>query len=98
MLSVTFEDYVIEFNERGNPDGMCIDKNGMLWIAEWGGSCISQWNPETGKKIKDIKLPHKNVTSCCLDNNTNLYVTTAKDESDGIGNGSGLFHFNLNKK
>ena len=52
---VAFLSYVIEFKHDAFPDGMCIDKNGMLWIAEWGGACISQWNPLNGEKVKEIK-------------------------------------------
>ncbi|MCB0400283.1 MAG: SMP-30/gluconolactonase/LRE family protein [Winogradskyella sp.] len=95
--NIEFADYVIEFNEDGSPDGMCIDKDGMLWIAEWGGSCVSQWNPSTGKKNNEITLPFTNVTSCCFDDKSNLYITTAKnDEESSYKNGSGLFHVKLN--
>lgn len=38
---VTFDSHIIEFNGQGSPDGMCMDDDGMLWIAEWaGGWCI----------------------------------------------------------
>ncbi|MCA0133103.1 SMP-30/gluconolactonase/LRE family protein [Winogradskyella alexanderae] len=88
--SVDFSSFVIEFTGEGSPDGMCIDENGMLWIAEWGGSCVSQWDPESGDKLNVIKLPHKNVTSCCFDNDKNLFITTAKDTTDPKS-GSGLY-------
>ena len=91
-----FDSYVIEFIGEGSPDGIAIDKNGMLWIAEWGGACVSQWNPLTGKELNKIKLPHKNVTSCCFDNHANLYVTTAKDDTETYINGGGLFYIELN--
>ncbi len=94
---VIFDSYVIEFKGKGNPDGMCIDRNGMLWIAEWGGGCISKWNPLNGQKIEDIQLPRVNVTSCCFDNFSNLYVTTAKNDSKKDIYGSGLFYIELNK-
>ncbi len=95
--NVAFVDYIIEFNGDGSPDGMCIDKNGMLWIAEWGGACVSQWNPLTGKKINEITLPYTNVTSCCFDDKLNLYITTAKnDEESNYNNGSGLFYVEIN--
>lgn len=94
---VEFISNVIEFKGEGSPDGMCIDKKGMLWIAEWGGGCISKWNPSTGKKIEEIKLPCNNVTSCCFDNFSNLYITTAKDESEDNIYGGGLFYVELNK-
>ncbi|NRB59199.1 MAG: SMP-30/gluconolactonase/LRE family protein [Winogradskyella sp.] len=94
---VNFDSYVIKFTNEGNPDGMTIDKDGMLWIAEWNGYCVSQWNPNTGEKLNEIKLPYKNVTSCCFDNNSNLYITTAKEEDVTENNGSGLFYVELNK-
>ena len=91
-----FSEYIIEFKDNGSPDGMCCDSDGMLWIAEWGGSCVSQWNPKNGQRLRQIKLPHKNVTSCCFDKDNNLYVTTAKDETSPYSSGSGLFHIKLN--
>ena len=94
---VDFISYVIEFKGNGFPDGMCIDNNGMLWIAEWGGSCISKWNPLNGEKIGELKLPCTNITSCCFDNNFNLYITTAKDDSRNDIYGGGLFYAELNK-
>lgn len=94
---VDFITNVVEFTGKGSPDGMCIDINGMLWVAEWGGSCVSNWNPNTGEKIREIKLPYTNVTSCCFDNDKNLYVTTAKDELSPKPTGSGLFYIELNK-
>ncbi len=87
---------VIEFKTSSSPDGMCMDKNGMLWIAEWGGACISKWNPLTGQKIDDIKLPCTNVTSCCFDNDGNLYITTAKNDLEEEVNAGGLFYVKLN--
>ena len=93
-----FDSYVITLNGKGSPDGMCMDKEGMLWIAEWGGGRISQWNPTNGRKMGEQILPCPNVTSCCFDNNSNLYVTTAKSESKTDVLGGGLFYVELNKK
>jgi len=95
---VKFDSYVIEFKDKGNPDGMCINNDGMLWIAEWGGGCISKWNPSNGRKLEEIKLPCVNVTSCCFDNFSNLYVTTAKNDNNNDIYGGGLYYINLNKK
>lgn len=94
---VAFLSYVIKFKGESYPDGMCIDKKGMLWIAEWGGSCISKWNPENGEKLDEIKLPCLNVTSCCFDNEGNLYISTAKEDSNDDIYGGGLYYFELNK-
>ncbi|TLP70589.1 SMP-30/gluconolactonase/LRE family protein [Maribacter sp. ACAM166] len=95
--AVEFESNVIEFKGAGRPDGMCVDNEGMLWIAEWGGGCVSQWNPFNGLRLKELKLPCINVTSCCFDNHSNLYVTTAKSESEKDMYGGGLFYIELNK-
>ncbi|GKU84565.1 SMP-30/gluconolactonase/LRE family protein [Niallia sp. NCCP-28] len=72
---------VIDFsNEDGFPDGMTIDQEGMLWIAHWGGSKVSRWNPNTNMKLEDIELPVLNVTSCTFggENLQELYITTAR--------------------
>lgn len=92
----TFDSHIIEFKGEGSPDGMCIDNDGMLWIAEWGGSCVSKWNPSTGIRLEKKKLPCTNVTSCCFDNKSNLYVTTAKSDSEMDYLGGGLFYIELN--
>ena len=93
--NVKFIAYVVELKGDGFPDGMCINKDGMLWIAEWGGGCISKWNPITGEKIDSMKLPCDNVTSCCFDNKSNLYITTAKNDSSKENYGGALFYIQL---
>ncbi len=72
---------VIIFSENdGLPDGMTIDEEGCLWIAHWGGSKITRWNPSTGEQILSIPIPALYVTSCTFGgpNLTDLYVTTAR--------------------
>lgn len=65
---------------EGLPDGMTIDRNGMLWIAIWGGWKVSCWNPFTGEKIRDIYVPVSQVTSCVFggQNNQDLFITSAR--------------------
>jgi len=72
---------VVDFSdEDGFPDGMTIDQEGMLWIAHWGGSKVSRWNPNAKKKLEDIELPALNVTSCTFGgiHLQELYITTAR--------------------
>ncbi|WP_235775475.1 MULTISPECIES: SMP-30/gluconolactonase/LRE family protein [Paenibacillus] len=66
---------------QGSPDGMTIDLEGMLWVAHWGGSCVSRWNPVTGKCLETVSLPVSQVTSCCFggENLDELYITSARD-------------------
>lgn len=66
--------------EMGWPDGMTSDQEGMLWIAMWGGSKITRWDPVSGNCIKIIPLPVLNVTSCIFGGAglRDLYITTAR--------------------
>nr|WP_299172531.1 SMP-30/gluconolactonase/LRE family protein [uncultured Allomuricauda sp.] len=93
---VKFDSYVIEFKKSGSPDGMCMDKNGNLWIAEWGGSCVSLWDPNSGQKLGVLELPCPNVTSCTFDNKGGMYITTAKSNDLNNNLGGGLFYFENN--
>jgi sugar lactone lactonase YvrE len=63
----------------GGPDGMTIDKEGKLWIAMWGGSQVSRWDPENGELIGKVEVPAPNVTSCAFGGPDLdvLYITTA---------------------
>lgn len=64
----------------GWPDGMTSDREGSLWIALWGGSRISRWNPATGKQEVEIAIPAPHVTACVFggpQRNT-LFVTSAR--------------------
>lgn len=64
----------------GSPDGMCIDSEGMLWIAHWGGNCVRRWNPETGEVLEKVEVDAPHVTSCCFGGKDldTLYITTAR--------------------
>ena len=78
---ITFAKIIIQIPENmGVPDGMAIDVEGMLWIAHWGGSCISRWDPFTGRLINTVPLPAPNVSSCAFvgEQLDQLLVTTAR--------------------
>jgi sugar lactone lactonase YvrE len=65
--------------ELGSPDGCTIDQDGMLWIAGWGGACVSRWDPWRGKLLDKVEVPALNVTSCAFGGPSldELYITTA---------------------
>lgn len=72
---------VINFSGvEGLPDGMTIDEEGMLWIAHWGGSKVSRWDPKKGNQLMEIIIPAINVTSCTFggEDLSELYITTAR--------------------
>jgi len=65
---------------EGFPDGMTIDREGMLWIALWQGWGVVRYNPRTGERLQKIELPVEKVTSCMFGgaNLDDLYITTAQ--------------------
>jgi len=79
--SISNKKIVIEIPESmGVPDGICIDSENMLWVASWGGACITRWNPETGKLLQKVEVPAKNVTSLCFGGKDldTLFITSAR--------------------
>lgn len=66
--------------EHGFPDGMCIDAEGMLWIAHWGGANVSRWNPRDGRLLRRVEVPALHVTNCCFGGSEldTLYITSAR--------------------
>jgi sugar lactone lactonase YvrE len=67
--------------EKGAPDGMAIDSEGMLWIAQWGGFGVFRWDPKSGKLIDKIELPVPQVSSCAFvgEELDRLIITTARE-------------------
>ena len=68
----------------GLPDGMTTDAAGRLWIAHWGGACVSCHDPVSGAELRRITLPVSQVTNCAFggaDLRT-LYITSARS---GLG-------------
>ena len=68
----------------GKPDGMTIDREGMLWVALWGGAAVRCWNPTNGELLQTIHVPAPNVTSCAFggQNLDTLFITTARIRTD----------------
>ena len=64
----------------GFPDGMTVDAEGLLWVAHWGGGCISRFTPE-GQRQRWIELPASQITNVVFagDNLDRLFVTSAAD-------------------
>ncbi|HVZ57628.1 MAG TPA: SMP-30/gluconolactonase/LRE family protein [Chitinophagaceae bacterium] len=68
----------------GAPDGMCLDEEGMLWIALWGGSAVGRFHPQSGTLLDRIHLPVPHVSSCAFagDDLDQLVITTAREHLD----------------
>jgi len=69
---------------EGVPDGMTIDQEGNLWIAQWGGWKVSRWDPRDGTQLDTVPVPAEQVTSCAFGgvNMDELYITTARTGLD----------------
>lgn len=63
---------------EGRPDGSCVDADGGLWNAQYGGGRLVRYTP-TGKVDRVVDVPVANPTCCAFggDDLGTLYVTTA---------------------
>jgi len=72
----------------GMPDGLCVDVEGSVWVALWGGSCVRRYQSD-GRLSGEVPLPVSRVTSCCFGGPswTDLYITTAQapESSESLG-------------
>lgn len=77
---------VLSFQDDGSiPDGMCIDDDGMLWIAFFGGGCVNRYDPESGVHLARVELPAQQITSCCFggEDRHELFITSSRYRLDG---------------
>lgn len=91
---LTFQEYVIEIPEvDGNPDGMCLDSEGGLWVALWGGSEIRRYDTKNKYALSErVKLSVPFVTSCAFAGAdlATLVITSATDGLTGLPPESGM--------
>jgi len=62
----------------GVPDGLCVDADGYVWIALWGGAAVRRYRPD-GALDREVRLPVSQVTSCAFGGQhlDELFITTA---------------------
>ena len=68
---------------RGSPDGLAVDEDGCVWIAAYGGGCVTRFAPD-GRLDRHLEVPAKVVTSLCFGGpeRRDLYVVTADNTDD----------------
>lgn len=73
----------------GAPDGMCVDAEGNLWVAFWGGGQVRNFSPE-GKLIGVVRVSASLVTNCVFggEDLSTLYITTADASHEDFVKGS----------
>ena len=67
-----------------NPDGMCLDADGQLWIAIWGGGQVRRYTPD-GMLTRTISVPAPHTTCVTFagpDLATMVITTATKDLDD----------------
>jgi len=69
--------------DRGGPDGLAVDVDGYVWVAAYGGSCVSRFAPD-GRLDRHVEVPAVEVTSLCFGgaDGRDLYVATASNSHD----------------
>lgn len=70
----------LRFTEAdGYPDGMTFDAQGRVWVAHWGGGCVSRFSAD-GRLTHRVALPTDHVTNVCFAGPRleRLFVTTAR--------------------
>jgi gluconolactonase len=69
--------------ERGGPDGLAVDEDGFVWVAAYGGGCVSRFAPD-GRLDRHVEVPAREVTSLCFggSDGRDLYVATAGNSND----------------
>ena len=65
--------------QRVRPDGACVDAEGFVWNAMFGGARVVRYSP-AGEVDRVIELPVTNPTCVCLGGAElkTLYITTAR--------------------
>jgi len=79
--------------EDGAPDGMCIDAEGGIWVALWGGSEVRRYDSRNNFNLTErISLPVPFVTSCAFGGKDlkTLIITSATDGKSGLPKESGM--------
>jgi sugar lactone lactonase YvrE len=79
--------------QDGGPDGMCLDSEGGIWVALWGGSEIRRYDSKQNFLLSErVILPAKYVTSCTFagENLDTLIVTSATDGHTDLSPESGM--------
>ena len=66
----------------GHPDGMTTDAAGRLWIAHWGGACVTCHDPATAAELARIELPTAHITNVAFGGPglSTLFISSARHE------------------
>lgn len=72
----------------GVPDGICIDPEGRLWVALWGGGRVVRLDAH-GRIDAEVTVGVPHVSACVLNEHGQLVITTAAVLADQAGRRAG---------
>jgi sugar lactone lactonase YvrE len=72
---------VVRMDRGGWPDGLCVDADGNLWVAIWGGGEVRCYTP-SGERLATVTVPAPHTTSVVFagPGRDELLITSATDQ------------------
>jgi sugar lactone lactonase YvrE len=69
--------------DSGHPDGLCVDAEGGVWVALWGGSAVRRYTAD-GRLDEVVEVPASRVTACTFGGPglRELFITTSAEGAD----------------
>ena len=76
-----------DFDDAGGlPDGICVDREGGVWCAVFGGGRVLHLTPG-GEVDRVVEVPAEYTTSCCLggEDLRTLFITSGEEAGNDSG-------------
>jgi sugar lactone lactonase YvrE len=75
----------LDVAKEGTPDGLCVDAEGAIWVALWGGFEVRRY-AASGEVIGQVALSTAQPSCCAIGgaNATTLYITTARENMSQV--------------
>jgi sugar lactone lactonase YvrE len=69
--------------DLGAPDGLCVDADGRVWVALWGGSAVHCYDGATLVDVVDVPTPYVSSATFAGPGLDQLVITTASEPYGG---------------